>query len=96
MLLHLLDVVIIRKGLTLSKCVQIQALVVNHGSRVYKEDVKKIKQPTMFNGSDNDKQIPHELLDEFRDILAANGVTSDIKVNSGFNYIPISSIHYHT
>jgi len=60
---------------------QVKAVVVNHGSFVEEEDVAGVKQPTMFNGSDNDQQISREKLQKFAAILKDKaGVESDVKV----------------
>jgi len=59
----------------------VKAVVVNHGSFVEEEDVAGVKQPTMFNGSDNDAQISRDKLDHFATILKDKaGVESDVKV----------------
>ena len=43
--------------------------------------VAAVKQPTMFNGSDNDRQISREKLDQFAAVLKDKaGVESDVKV----------------
>ena len=62
---------------------QVKAVVVNHGSFVEEDEVAAVKQPTMFNGSDNDKQISREKLDTFATVLKDKaGVPSDCKVRS--------------
>ena len=58
-------------------------MVVNHGSFVEEDDVRKIKQATMFNGSDNDQQIPKDKLERIAKILSDDAkVPSDVKVSN--------------
>ena len=56
-------------------------MVVNHGSFVEDDEVAGAKVPTMFNGSDNDRQISRERLAEIGVTLKDKaGVPSDVKV----------------
>ena len=62
-------------------CTQVKAVVVNHGSFIEEDEVAGVKVPTMFNGSDNDRQISREKLEQFGTILKDKaGVPSDVKV----------------
>ncbi len=59
----------------------------NHGGPTTKEKVQAVKQPFMVNGSDNDKSIPKDLLDEIKSVLDNKpDVPSDVKV--GF-WLPV-------
>jgi len=53
---------------------------------LYALQVAAVKQPTMFNGSDNDKQISREKLEQFAAVLKDKaGVESDVKVRCRWN-----------
>ena len=53
----------------------------NHGSFVEEGEVAAVKQPTMFNGADNDRQISREQLAQFGTVLKDKaGVPADVKV----------------
>ena len=60
---------------------QVQALVVNHGSFITDEDIEKIKQPSLFNGADNDQHISKERFRKIEETLKGNKVPTDFKAS---------------
>ena len=61
-----------------------KAVVINHGSFVEDEEVAGAKQPTMYNGADNDRQISRERLAQIGETLKNTAkVPSDVKVRRG-------------
>lgn len=60
---------------------KVKALIVNHGSWITEDDVKSLKQPSLWNGSENDKQIPKDLFYTFEKIVKGNNIPTDFKAS---------------